>query len=104
MWSASHSPPNSTNNHPYAIIATADDQHHGKITPPQIEELPLWRVVCITSAMGGCFLGWGIQVGSGSSVLLDLGLSGSLTSTVWLFGPISGIIMAPLVGRYRHRL
>ena len=93
----------------------AGEQEEFVVAECDIPPLEIWRVLLITSALGGVFLGWGVQIGSGSSVLLDLGCSSGVyslsdaisrddvclqvTSTVWLFGPISGIITAPIVGR-----
>lgn len=69
-----------------------------KVQESTLEDLEPWRIFAITSAIGGCYLGWGVQVGNGTRVLLDLGCSAGFTSFVWLLGPISGITMAPIVG------
>lgn len=50
-------------------------------------------------------------MGYGTPYLLELGLSEDLTSLVWLAGPISGLVVQPLIGaisdsstsRYRRR-
>lgn len=51
------------------------------------------------------------ELGYGTPYLLSLGLSESLTSLVWLAGPISGLVAQPLIGaisdsshsKYRRR-
>ena len=64
---------------------------------PQKEPLENWRLVLLTMAMGGGTLGYGLQVGGGTAVMRNLGLSNGVTQAVWLFGPISG---AQLTGDY----
>ena len=87
--------------------------------PMPVKEIESWRLVMITMAMGGVYLGFGLQVGGGTAVMQaskttpnplpllltrecaqNMGISSSFVSAVWLFGPISGIIMGPLIGSY----
>ncbi|KAF9387062.1 hypothetical protein CPB97_003002 [Podila verticillata] len=41
---------------------------------------------------------WSVEMAYGTPFLLQLGLSKSLMSLVWLAGPLSGLIMQPVVG------
>jgi hypothetical protein len=54
-----------------------------------------------------CFLGiqfaWTIEMAYGSPFLLELGLSKSLMSLVWMAGPISGLIAQPFFGSMSDR-
>ena len=54
------------------------------------EPLEEWRLVLLTTAMGGVTLGYGLQVGGGTAVMRNMGISNRVTQAVWLFGPISG--------------
>ena len=54
---------------------------------------------------------WTVELGYGTPYLLGLGLSEKYTALVWLAGPISGLVVQPLIGaisdsstsRYRRR-
>ncbi|KAJ1928594.1 hypothetical protein IWQ60_001888 [Tieghemiomyces parasiticus] len=54
-----------------------------------------------------CFTGlqftWSVEMAYGTPYLLSLGLPKSLMSLVWLAGPLSGLIMQPLVGAWSDR-
>jgi hypothetical protein len=58
-------------------------------------------------ALTMCFLGiqfaWTIEMAYGSPFLLELGLSKSLMSLVWIAGPISGLIAQPFFGSMSDR-
>ncbi|KAG0231446.1 hypothetical protein BGW41_002183 [Actinomortierella wolfii] len=41
---------------------------------------------------------WAVEMAYGTPFLLQLGLSKSLMSLVWLAGPLSGLVMQPIVG------
>ncbi|BEI80167.1 hypothetical protein CcaverHIS002_0106960 [Cutaneotrichosporon cavernicola] len=85
-----------------------------RIELPELKEkrrLSLWRLIALTVSMGGSQIAWTVELGYGTPYLLDLGLSEDLTSLVWLAGPISGLVVQPLIGvisdsstsRYRRR-
>ncbi|KAI0732995.1 major facilitator superfamily domain-containing protein [Fomitopsis betulina] len=65
----------------------------------------------LSVAMGGSQVAWTVELGYGTPFLLSLGLSETLTSLVWLAGPISGLIAQPVIGaisdastsKYRRR-
>jgi solute carrier family 45 protein 1/2/4 len=54
---------------------------------------------------------WTVELGYGTPYLLGLGLEEKYTALVWLAGPISGLVVQPLIGaisdsstsRYRRR-
>ncbi|KAJ2255405.1 hypothetical protein IW137_001029 [Coemansia sp. RSA 1287] len=58
----------------------------------------LAQYVSLTIAIAGLQFGWSVETGFGTPYLLSLGLRKSLVSLVWLAGPLSGLIMQPLVG------
>lgn len=48
-------------------------------------------------------MGFSIQTGSTSSYLISLGVKPSQTALLWLFGPISGILIQPIFGYFIDR-
>ncbi|KAJ2363089.1 hypothetical protein H4S01_004473 [Coemansia sp. RSA 2610] len=58
----------------------------------------LAQYITLTVAIAGLQFAWSVEMGFGSPYLLSLGLKKSLVSLVWLAGPLSGLIMQPLVG------
>ncbi|KAI5475906.1 MFS transporter, sucrose transport protein [Pseudohyphozyma bogoriensis] len=60
---------------------------------------PQWlRYVALTSGMFGIQLVWSCEMAQVSPYLLSLGLSKSLMSMVFIAGPLSGLIVQPVVG------
>ncbi len=92
-----------------------EEQHYSRWEPaPEHKEhrrLSLWRLIALTVSMGGSQIAWTVELGYGTPYLLELGLSEDLTSLVWLAGPISGLVVQPLIGaisdsstsKYRRR-
>ncbi|CAE7228706.1 unnamed protein product [Rhizoctonia solani] len=70
-----------------------------------------WDLIALTISMAGAQVTWTVELGYGTPFLRDLGLSSTLTSLVWLAGPLSGLIAQPLIGavsdsstsKYRRR-
>ncbi|CAO3563112.1 unnamed protein product [Mortierella alpina] len=56
------------------------------------------RMVLLTTALMGLQFTWSVEMAYGTPFLLQLGLSKSLMSLVWLAGPLSGLVMQPVVG------
>ncbi|QRV72474.1 MFS/sugar transport protein [Ceratobasidium sp. AG-Ba] len=71
----------------------------------------LLDLIALTISMAGAQVTWTVELGYGTPFLRDLGLSSTLTSLVWLAGPLSGLIAQPLIGaisdsstsKYRRR-
>jgi len=60
---------------------------------------PLWaRFPVITIGFAGLQVMWSIEMAYASPYLLSLGLSKSLMALVFVAGPLSGLIMQPLIG------
>ncbi|QVM09373.1 hypothetical protein D8B26_004033 [Coccidioides posadasii str. Silveira] len=56
------------------------------------------RMALLTLSLVGLQFTWGIEMTYCTPYLLQLGLTKSRTSLVWIAGPLSGLIMQPLVG------
>jgi solute carrier family 45, member 1/2/4 len=61
------------------------------------------RMALLTVSLVGISLAWGLEMTYGTPYLLQLGLSKSRTSLVWIAGPLSGLIMQPIVGAMADR-
>lgn len=72
----------------------------GEVRPqPALERMPLWRIIGCTMAMCGVQMCYAAQINLGTPHLLLLGISERAVSFAWLAGPLSGLIVQPLVGR-----
>jgi Na+/melibiose symporter-like transporter len=61
-------------------------------------EIPLWRIFLFTCCLLGVQFCWAIKIGWSTSVFLSLGLSAEGVALAWLAGPISGMVVQPVVG------
>ncbi|KAG2183721.1 hypothetical protein INT43_006732 [Umbelopsis isabellina] len=57
-----------------------------------------WKIVMLTICLAGLQFTWSLEMAYGTPYLLSLGLSKSMMSLVWIAGPLSGLIMQPVVG------
>lgn len=65
---------------------------------------PSWaRLPLLTVGVLGTQVVWSIEMGYASPFLLELGLSKSWMSLVFVAGPLSGLIVQPLIGAYADR-
>ncbi|KAK7531319.1 sucrose transporter, partial [Phyllosticta citribraziliensis] len=56
------------------------------------------RMAYLTASIVGVQFTWGVEMSYCTPYLLQLGMSKSLVSLVWIAGPLSGLIMQPVVG------
>ncbi|WPH00757.1 Hypothetical protein R9X50_00358700 [Acrodontium crateriforme] len=56
------------------------------------------QMILLTFSMIGLQFAWGTETIYGSPYLLNLGLSKSDLSLVWVAGPLSGLVMQPIIG------
>ncbi|KAL4783550.1 hypothetical protein BJX76DRAFT_357937 [Aspergillus varians] len=56
------------------------------------------RMAMLTFSLLGLQFTWGIEMTYCTPYLLQLGLTKSRTSLVWIAGPLSGLVMQPLIG------
>lgn len=67
---------------------------HPKIRGPT-EPIQLFLLTCSLIGLQFC---WGTEMTYCTPYLLSLGLSKSMLSLVWVAGPLSGLVMQPVVG------
>ncbi|KIX98821.1 uncharacterized protein Z520_05282 [Fonsecaea multimorphosa CBS 102226] len=61
------------------------------------------RMCLLAASLVGIQFCWGLEMTYGTPYLLQLGLTKSKTSLVWIAGPLSGLIMQPIVGAYADK-
>lgn len=72
---------------------------HPKIRGPT-EPIQLFLLTCSLIGLQFC---WGTEMTYCTPYLLSLGLSKSMLSLVWVAGPLSGLVMQPVVGMVSDR-
>ena len=82
-----------------ALEAAASARAHP--LPPPARSVPF--LLKLTVPMYGIGIAWGAQYAKVTPVLQELGLPPWALSVAWLAGPISGIIVQPLVGQLSDR-
>jgi len=60
--------------------------------------LSILQIMALTISFLGVQFGWAIQAAFTTPIFLELGLSSFYVSFVWLAGPISGLLVQPIVG------
>ncbi|PCH41129.1 MFS general substrate transporter [Wolfiporia cocos MD-104 SS10] len=78
---------------------------------PGVRRMSTRDLINLSVSMAGSQVAWTVELGYGTPFLLSLGLSETLTSLVWLAGPISGLVAQPVIGaisdastsKYRRR-
>ncbi|KAI9027566.1 major facilitator superfamily domain-containing protein [Phycomyces nitens] len=57
-----------------------------------------WKILFLTICLAGLQFTWTVEMAYGTPYLLSLGLSKAYMSLVWIAGPLSGLLMQPIVG------
>ncbi|OBZ89630.1 General alpha-glucoside permease [Choanephora cucurbitarum] len=65
--------------------------------------LNLLQILTLTICMAGVQFTWTVELSYGTPYLLSLDLSKELTALVWLAGPLSGLLVQPLIGAFSDK-
>ncbi|KAL9539383.1 hypothetical protein MBANPS3_010290 [Mucor bainieri] len=65
--------------------------------------LGLMQILGLTICMAGVQFTWTVELSYGTPYLLSLDLSKELTALVWLAGPLSGLLVQPLIGAFSDK-
>ncbi|KAH8550004.1 major facilitator superfamily domain-containing protein, partial [Umbelopsis sp. PMI_123] len=65
--------------------------------------LSLAQILLLTICMAGVQFTWTVELSYGTPYLLSLELSKELTALVWLAGPLSGLLVQPLIGAFSDK-
>lgn len=85
---------------PSASFFSRDNSNSNK----RVESLSYLQLVLLTCCMAGVQVSYAAQVNLGTPHLLLLGLSGRVVSFAWLAGPLSGLIIQPIIGRWSDKV
>lgn len=69
----------------------------------QTESTPIWKVIAVAAIAAGVQFGWALQLSLLTPYVQLLGVSHTMSSFIWLCGPISGIVVQPTVGHASDR-
>ncbi|WP_204105729.1 MULTISPECIES: MFS transporter [Spirulina sp. CCY15215] len=74
-------------------------------TPPKStpSDLNFWQIWNITFGFFGTQFGWALQMGNTSAIYEYLGANPEQIPLLWLAGPITGLIIQPLIGYWSDR-
>lgn len=64
---------------------------------------PLWKIVVVASIAAGVQFGWALQLSLLTPYVQQLGVPHMWASFIWLCGPISGLLVQPIVGYFSDR-
>lgn len=76
---------------------------HGAARPPAQARVPLRLLLRVASAVGGIQFGWALQLSLLTPYVQQLGIPHVWASIIWLCGPLSGLLVQPLVGHLSDR-
>ena len=83
----------------FAPISSDDHSHTQKFVGKAIIIGPKWtHMPTLTIGLLGVSIFWSVEMGYASPYLLSLGLSKSSMAIVFLAGPLSGLLIQPIIG------
>lgn len=68
--------------------------------PPQLVAAPLKKVILVAGIAAGVQFGWALQLSLLTPYVQLLGIPHTWAAFIWLCGPVSGLIVQPIVGYY----
>ncbi|XP_061352976.1 sucrose transport protein SUC4-like [Gastrolobium bilobum] len=74
-----------------------------KAKPPVQARVPLRLLLRVASVAGGIQFGWALQLSLLTPYVQQLGIPHAWASIIWLCGPLSGLLVQPLVGHMSDR-
>ncbi|KAJ2688958.1 hypothetical protein IWW39_001837 [Coemansia spiralis] len=87
-----------------SLLSSGNDggrAEYGLSVPTESERqmLTRWQLTSMTVLLAGIQFVWTVELGYGTPYLLSLGLSKPLMTLVWMAGPLSGLVIQPVVGQ-----
>ncbi|KAI3758630.1 hypothetical protein L6452_06197 [Arctium lappa] len=67
---------------------------------PEPPPRPIWQIIMVAAIAAGVQFGWALQLSLLTPYVQLLGIPHTWSSFIWLCGPISGMIVQPVVGYY----
>ena len=75
------------------------EESNAEITPDTPCSMSSLYLFLLCLGLGGLQMAWATELSNGSPYLLSLGMSKSWLAIVWVAGPLSGVIVQPVIGR-----
>lgn len=72
-------------------------------TPEAQSPVPMRKIIMVAAIAAGVQFGWALQLSLLTPYVQLLGIPHKFSSFIWLCGPISGMIVQPLVGYYSDK-
>ncbi|KAL5520645.1 hypothetical protein ACEPAF_2646 [Sanghuangporus sanghuang] len=85
----------------FSALAVADDGEEGEVRWSGVSRIlgPRWlQLPVLTVGLLGVQVLWSVEMSQASPYLIRLGLSKALTAIAFLAGPLSGLLVQPLIG------
>ncbi|KAL5498014.1 hypothetical protein ACEPAH_2945 [Sanghuangporus vaninii] len=85
----------------FSALAVADDREEDEVRWSGVSRIlgPRWlQLPVLTVGLLGVQVLWSVEMSQASPYLIRLGLSKSLTAIAFLAGPLSGLLVQPLIG------
>nr|WBW04496.1 sucrose transporter 4 [Fagus sylvatica] len=79
------------------------ERHGARARPPVRPRVPLRQLLRVASVACGIQFGWALQLSLLTPYVQELGIPHAWASVIWLCGPLSGLIVQPLVGHMSDR-
>ncbi|CAI0556850.1 unnamed protein product [Linum tenue] len=76
---------------------------HQESATAHVAASPLRKIAAVASIAAGIQFGWALQLSLLTPYVQLLGIPHSLASLIWLCGPVSGMIVQPIVGYHSDR-
>nr|XP_017245608.1 PREDICTED: sucrose transport protein SUC8-like [Daucus carota subsp. sativus] len=67
------------------------------------EPTPLWKLILVAAIAAGVQFGWALQLSLLTPYVQLLGIPHTWSAYIWLCGPVSGMLVQPIVGYYSDR-
>eukprot|EP00268_Persea_americana_P023596 TRINITY_DN2315_c0_g1_i1.p1 TRINITY_DN2315_c0_g1~~TRINITY_DN2315_c0_g1_i1.p1 ORF type:complete len:500 (-),score=50.88 TRINITY_DN2315_c0_g1_i1:481-1980(-) len=80
-----------------------DQRQRSRVQPTARPKVPLKRLFRVASVACGVQFGWALQLSLLTPYVQELGVSHAWASLIWLCGPVSGLVVQPLVGHLSDR-
>nr|AQR55694.1 sucrose transporter 1 [Cichorium intybus] len=89
------------------VSSTKDDKQPPRgpleLQHKDLPQRPIWQIIMVAAIAAGVQFGWALQLSLLTPYVQLLGIPHTWSSFIWLCGPISGMIVQPVVGYYSDR-
>lgn len=80
------------------MVIPEAEHHRGRARTAVAPRIPLRRLLRVASVACGIQFGWALQLSLLTPYVQELGIPHAWASVIWLCGPLSGLLVQPLVG------